>query len=234
MPRASTFVALAELAEEQWGLFTRLQAEATGMAWTTLSRLTRSGSAERVAHGVYRLRGTAADEHIDVHAAWLQLAPSVRAWERTPDQGVVSHRSAAALYGYGHLPADTHQFTFPARRQSRRDDVHLYRAPLAADEWVNHRGLLITRPARIAADLLKEREDPEAVAHVVAEALRAGQDDPVTVATAIAPQAGSFGLERNDGLALMDWLLGLANDPRRGDLINQARRILRRRCRRRG
>src|SRR5688572_23944642 len=122
MPRPSTIVSLAELAEAQWGLFTLRQAEATGMAWTTLSRLVTAGGAERVAHAVYRLRGTAADDHLDVHAAWLQLAPAVRAWERIPSQGVVSHRSAAAVHGFGHLPADIHQFTLPARRQTRRDD----------------------------------------------------------------------------------------------------------------
>src|SRR5688572_26990557 len=109
MPRASTIVSLAQLAEDQWGLFTRRQAEATGMAWTTLTRLVQAGGAERIAHGVYRLRGTAADDHVDVHAAWLQLAPGLPAWERTPSQGVVSHRSAAAIYGFGHLPADIHQ-----------------------------------------------------------------------------------------------------------------------------
>jgi hypothetical protein len=29
---------------------------------------------------------------------------------RTPGQGVVSHRSAAAVYGVGDLPADRHDF----------------------------------------------------------------------------------------------------------------------------
>jgi hypothetical protein len=34
--------------------------------------------------------------------------------------GVVSHRSAAELYGLGHLTADQHEFTVPSRRQTRR------------------------------------------------------------------------------------------------------------------
>jgi hypothetical protein len=47
-------------------------------------------------------------KHLGLRAARLQLAPDAAAWDRTPEQGVVSHRSAAALYGLGHLPADRH------------------------------------------------------------------------------------------------------------------------------
>jgi hypothetical protein len=35
MARSKNLEALADVAEAQWGLFTRRQAEATGMAWTT-------------------------------------------------------------------------------------------------------------------------------------------------------------------------------------------------------
>ncbi|HZC26699.1 MAG TPA: type IV toxin-antitoxin system AbiEi family antitoxin domain-containing protein, partial [Actinopolymorphaceae bacterium] len=112
----TTLSVLAELAEEQWGLFTRRQAEATGMAWSTLARLARSGVVERVAYGLYRLRGAPPVDHLDLRAAWLQLVPDVPAWERTPETGVVSHRSAASVLGLGHLPADTHEFTLPGRR----------------------------------------------------------------------------------------------------------------------
>lgn len=70
---------------------------------------------ERVAHGVYRLTTAPIPDHMELRAAWLQLAPDIPAWERTSAQGVVSHRSAAALYGLGHLPADRHEFTIPNR-----------------------------------------------------------------------------------------------------------------------
>lgn len=198
------------------------------MAWTTLARFVKSGVVERVAHGVYRLRGTPPDDQIDIHAAWLQLAPDTKVWERIPAQGVVSHRSAAAIYGFGHLPADIHQFILPMRRQTRRDDVRLYKASVGADEWVNHQGLIVTRPARVVADLLDDREDPEAVARVVIEAVQSARDDPGAIALAVASQAGSFGFEPGNGLAVLDWLLELAGDPRRDNFIDQARRMLRR------
>jgi predicted transcriptional regulator of viral defense system len=100
---------------------TRRQAEnVAGLAPATFARLASDGSIlERVAHGVYHLTGAPLPDHLDLRAAWLQLAPEVPAWERRPDQGVISHRSAAALYGIGHLPADTHDFTLPARQQTR-------------------------------------------------------------------------------------------------------------------
>jgi Transcriptional regulator, AbiEi antitoxin len=226
MPRATTLESLADLAEDQWGLFSRRQAEATGMAWTTLARLARSGAVERVAHGIYRMRGTPVDDDLALRAAWLQLAPGVKVWERTPEQGVVSRRSAASMYGLGHLPAINHQFILPVRRQTRRADVRLYQAGLADDEWIRHGGLLVTRPSRIAADLLEDREDPEAVAHVIADALRDSKDYPGTVARAVAPHAVKFGLDLGDGLQLLEWLLGLTEDPHRVAWLAEGRNAL--------
>jgi hypothetical protein len=223
VPRATTLEMLADLAEEQSGLFTRRQAESTGMAWSTLARLAKNGAAERVAQGVYRLRGAPPADHLALRAAWLQLAPDVPAWQRRPDEGVISHRSAASVYGLGHLPADVHQFTMPARRQSRRPDVRLHRALIRDAEWIKLRGLLVTRPSRTAADLLSDQEDPQAVAHVVADALRPIYDYPGTVARALAPYAARFGLPHGDGLALMRWLLDLTGDPERAAWLEEAR-----------
>ena len=89
--------------------------------------------------------------------------------------------------GLGHLPADQHEFTFPARRQSRRADVRLHHRKLDDGDWTIARGILVTRPARIAADLLAEHEDPEAVGHVIADAIRAGLERPDTFAAALGP-----------------------------------------------
>jgi hypothetical protein len=52
--------------------------------------------------------------------------------------------------------------TLPERRQTRRPDVRLHRGPVKDSEWIHVRGLPITRPSRIAADLLADREEPEA------------------------------------------------------------------------
>lgn len=224
MTRPSTLARVAEIAEDQWGLITRRQAERAGISKTTLERLTTEGSIlERVAHGVYHLTGAPVPDQTDLRAAWLQLAPQTYAWERTPGQGVVSHRSAAALYGLGHLPADRHEFTVPTRRQSRRPDVRIHVRQLSPGESVEIRGVPVTRPARIAFDLLSDREDPEAVAHIVVDAIRGTFDYPGSFADALAPHAAKFGLRGGDGLALLRWLLDLIGDRETARWMDEAR-----------
>ena len=223
MARPTTLRTLASLAEDQWGLITRRQAEAAGLAWTTLARLASEGAVERVAHGVYRMRGSPPPDHLDLRAAWVQLAPATPVWERKADQGVVSHRSAASVYGLGDLTADDHEFTLPKRRQSRRPDIRFHRAQLVAGEWLNMAGLIVTRPSRIAADLLRDGVEPEAVATIVASALDGIKDYPGTVADAVAPLAGRFGLRRDDGLGLLRWLLELSGRSGVGVWMDEAR-----------
>ncbi|MGP8065172.1 MAG: type IV toxin-antitoxin system AbiEi family antitoxin domain-containing protein [Acidimicrobiales bacterium] len=50
-----TFGRLSAIAEEQWGLVTRRQAERAGVSPATMTRLASNGVLDRVAHGVYRL-----------------------------------------------------------------------------------------------------------------------------------------------------------------------------------
>lgn len=226
MPHASTVSRLAQVAEDQWGLVTRRQAETAGVSPATLQRLSNEGVLERVGHGVYHLAGAPLPDQVPLRVAWLQLAPAIPAWERRPDQGVVSHRSAAALYGFGHLPADTHEFTLPARRQVRRPDVRIHRGKVANDEWEILRGLPVTRPARIAADLLADREDPEAVAQVIADALRGVNEYAGIVAEKLGPHAARFGLRRGDGVALLRWLLDLVGDPQTARWMEDARTVI--------
>ncbi len=219
----STLNRLAEIAEDQWGLVTRRQAERAGVSPDTLRRLTRDSSLERVANGVYHLAGAPSPDHKDLRAAWLQLTPNVLAWERKPDEGVVSHRSAAALYGLGHLPADRHEFTVAKRKQSRRPDMRLHHRQLNTSEWIQLRGLPTTRPSRIASDLLLDGEEPEAVAHMVADAIRGVYDYPGAFVDALAPFAVRFGFRRGDGLAVLRWLLDLVGDPQAPRWLEEAR-----------
>jgi hypothetical protein len=224
MPRPSSLTLLRELAQDQWGLVTRRQLVDAGLGSSALERLVSpDGALERVAWGVYQLAGTPIPGHRDLRAAWLQLAPEIPAWERTAAQGVVSHRSAAALYGLGHLPADQHEFTVPHRHQTRRPDVRIHVRPVGDDEWARVDGLPVTRPRRIATDLARTREDPEAIAQVIAEAIRRGDDSPDGFATALAPHAVPYGFRQGDGLAVLRWLLDLTGDPERSRWTDEAR-----------
>lgn len=211
MVKSAGWAQVQELAEQQWGLVTTRQVEAIGVAWTTLSRQATHGGLERVARGVYRIRGVAETEDLQLKAAWLQLAPTVAVWDRQPTEGVVSHRSAAAVLGLGPLPADLHEFTLPTRRRSRRPDVRLHRGNLTPEDWLPARGLLVTSPRRLVADLLSEREDPEAVGQIFADSLRAGLDTASAVAEKIAPYSAALGARRGDGRALAWRLLDLTD-----------------------
>ena len=224
MPNTPSMGLLSAIAEDQWGLITRRQAVQAGIPRTTMERLTADGSAlKKVAHGVYRLAGAPEPDHLELRAAWLQLAPGVAGWEREPKDGVVSHRSAADMYGLGHLPEERHEFTVTGRRQSRREDVRIHRRALGDAEWIVLRGLPVTRPARIASDLLYDKEDPTSVAHLIGDALRGINDYPGTVADALAPHAARFGLRRGDGIALLRWMLDRIDD-READLwMSEAR-----------
>lgn len=219
-----TIARLAEIAADQWGLITRQQVQRSGTPLKTFDRLVLEGVVvQRVAHGVYRLAAAPIPDHLDLRAAWLQLAPDRLAWERVPEEGVVSHRSAAALYRLGHLPADEHEFTVAKRRQTRRTDVRLHMARIPEKDTIEVSGLPVTLPSRIAADLLARNEDPAAVAQVIADAIRHVYDYPASFAEQLTPLAFKFGVRRGDGLALLTWLLELSGDPDAPGWIRQAR-----------
>jgi predicted transcriptional regulator of viral defense system len=200
MPRRLT--CLRDVAEGQWGLVTLQQARAAGVAWRSLTRLAEAGLLDRVAHGVYRVRGAAEPDHLDLRAAWLQLDPARPAWQRLddPDVAVVSHASAASLYDVGDLRADVHEFSLPDRRQTRRRDVRIHRGRVPPDH-------------RIVVD---------AVAEITREVLERVNDYPRVVAEAVAPYAQRFGLTRGDGPGLLDELLRRAGTPNRVALIVEA------------
>ncbi|HEY5429457.1 MAG TPA: type IV toxin-antitoxin system AbiEi family antitoxin domain-containing protein [Solirubrobacteraceae bacterium] len=214
MPVAGPRNRIAPITEDQWGLITRRQALDAGISKTTLDRLTtEGGDLRRIGHGVYQLAGAPEPDHLDLRAAWLQLAPTIPAWKRDPRSGVVSHRSAAEMYGIGDLPADRHNFTVDRRRQTRQPNIRLHTRSLGDHDWILLRGLPVTLPSRVASDLLHDRDDPEAVANVIADGIRRVFDYPSSFTKALRPHAYRFGLRRGDGLGLLRWLLELVGDP---------------------
>lgn len=223
MPRPAQ--RLFAIAEEQWGLITRRQASEAGIAPRSVARLLEDGRLERVTHGVYRVRGTGEPDHLGLRAAWLQLDPARPAWARLDDPHValVSHASAAALYGVGDLRADVHEFTLAVRRQSRREDVRLHRGTVPAEQRVLLHGLPVTRAGRMIGDLLADHVDPSAVARITAQVVDEVFDYPAVIAERIAPYAASFGFRRRDGAALLDHLLMLADYTNRSEVMAAAR-----------
>src|SRR5581483_1433718 len=186
---------LGPLAEAQQGLVTARQADGRGVPRRDLTRLVQAGGLERVAHGVYRVVGAPRPAVLDLRAAWLQLAPGVEVDRRTLTDGVVSHASAATVYGVGLLEPLAHEFTVPPPRRlrSRRDDVVIHRAPLADGDvdWVEE--VLVTVPARLVADMCAEGLDGEHLAGLVADLLGRRLADRDDLAPALAPYAARYG-----------------------------------------
>ena len=215
---------IPEVAEEQWGLITRRQLEAIGIRPATLARLLADGTLLRVMHGVYRVAGAGEIDHASLRAAWLALDPAVPAWRRleTPDVALVSHASAADLYGVGDLRADVHEFTLPERRQTRRTDVRLHRGRVPERHRILLRGLPVTRAGWMIGDLLADHLEPERVAGITAQVLDRVFDYPSVVADRIAPYAARFGLPSNDGVALLGELLTTAGYRDRDLMLQEA------------
>ena len=222
---AHPFQRLTAISDDQWGLVTRRQAANAGVAASSLAQLIKDGRLDRVAHGVYRVRGGGEPDHIDLRAAWLQLDADKPAWQRfdDPDVAVVSHASAAAMYGVGDLRADVHEFTLPSRRQSRRSDVRLHQGRVPTDRWILLRGLPVLRAGWMVGDLLGDNVDPTSVAQITTEVLDQNLDYPRVIAEELAPHSARFGLPRGNGVALLDHLLTVANYGRREEAIATAR-----------
>lgn len=214
---------IRDVAEGQWGLVTLQQARAADVGWRAVTRLVEAGLLERVAHGVYRVRGAAEPDHLGLRAAWLQLDPGRPAWERLDDDdlAVVSHTSAASLYGVGDLRADVHEFTMPRRRQTRRADVRIHRGRIADEQRLLLHGLPVTRAGRMIGDLLGDHVDLDSVAQITVEVLDRVLDHAGVVAECVGPYAGRFRFARGDGAALLDDLLRRAGRRDRATLVRE-------------
>lgn len=203
---------LGELAAGQWGLFTTPQAQDVGVSRAQLSRLAIAGALLRLAHGVYAQRGSTDTRLLDLRAAWLATDPTRTAGERLADGAdgvVVSHASATAIYGFGDLTADRHEFTTARRKQTRRDDVRFHRTTLTSDEVTIHDGLPVTTVEHTIVDLLSDGHDGEHVAAVLADAVRARMVDTDQLAEALMPFAARFGQDNGDGRGALTHLLDL-------------------------
>ncbi|MGV0430775.1 hypothetical protein ACUY22_11020 [Corynebacterium tuberculostearicum] len=82
------------------------------------------GVLTRVRHGVYATTETSPSAVLEVKAHWLALCPELMAAEHTGDphlaaETVVSHTTAAEMWGMGDLWPDGAHFTVQSRRRSR-------------------------------------------------------------------------------------------------------------------
>ena len=164
---------VSDLADAQRGYFTRAQALREGVDDMDLQRAARSGSIERLDHGVYRLAGAGQDAHRTLRVAWLRLTPDLSPRDRTARPHLwVSHRSAASLLDLGITIADLPEFISDRRLQTRaRVKVRVRSGGLKRSEWMVRDGFAVATPARTIADLAAGRMDGGHLGRIASDAL---------------------------------------------------------------
>jgi predicted transcriptional regulator of viral defense system len=196
---------------EQWGMVTARQAKSLGIDAVTLYRLKDAGFLDLVRRGVYVATSAAVHQHQAEQAAWLALRPAEWAWDREPldpDDGVLSHDTAARLHGFGELVDSEIAFTVPRRRTSRDTDLWF-----KIDDSLTHEdvtivdGLPMTTMLRTVCDLLDQHIDGSHIATIIREAVEAGQLRLDTLADRITPYARRYRVRPLTGTALLEHLL---------------------------
>lgn len=196
---------VSDLASQQWGLVTSAQAKGSGVDLPSLRRLVEYGALARVRHGVYASAATTLSAELEVKAQWLALRPGPMAADRVGDpalavEAVVSHTTAAEMWGIGDLWPDGVHFTVGDRRRSRQPDVRFHRADLTDEDWTIHPevGLPVTTAVRTIFDLAQTGHEPDHLLGLVVDAGRKSLLDEQDLLDAFAGYEDAFGVDRGD------------------------------------
>ncbi|MEX1165059.1 MAG: type IV toxin-antitoxin system AbiEi family antitoxin domain-containing protein [Nitriliruptor sp.] len=136
--------ALYLFAERRAGYVTTAQAAEVGLSRQQLSYLARTGSLERVAQGIYRLRRFPAQRFEDVIVACLWAG----------EDTVASHDTALAVYELTDAMPTTIHVSVPRPFRGRRPGVTVHTAPLGDGERTERAGVPVTTVERTIADVL--------------------------------------------------------------------------------
>ncbi|HET9658018.1 MAG TPA: hypothetical protein VFP72_21880 [Kineosporiaceae bacterium] len=184
---------LFEEADQQWGLLTAEQASHHGCRDGVLTELLRLRILEKlpVTAGVYRVRAGGHHPFPRTYAGWLRLRPLLSASQRlTTSAGVVSHSTAAHVWGLGAVPGPQLEVTLTG--SGTFDDLSegtlLHQGRLLEHEWELRYGMPTTSPARTLADLTDSgRLDVDELAKLLTRVLTGG----LGTATDLQPYAAA-------------------------------------------
>ncbi len=142
---------LAQVARRQHGVVARRQLEAKGLPGNSIDRWIREERLHRIFPGVYAVGHRA----ITVRGWWMAAVLASR------DGAVLSHRSAAALWGiWGSGTGDVH-VTVPRKTRSQRS-IRRHFGVLPTDEVTVRDGIPVTTAARAVLDLAGEKGEAAA------------------------------------------------------------------------
>jgi very-short-patch-repair endonuclease len=133
-----------EIAREQWAVITWAQLRGAGLAASTIARRVRDGRLHRIHSGVYAF---VPPEVLAPEGRWLAAVLACGAG------AVLSHRSAAALWGVLDAELNRPDVTVPIGRAKDVEGVLLHRSRTLADVTTARRGVPVTTLERTIADL---------------------------------------------------------------------------------
>ena len=133
---------IAELADGQHGVVARRQLLALGVGEEAIEVRLRAGRLHRLHRGVYAVGHRVLSREARWMAAVLFAGPDA----------VLSHRSAAALWGMPAPSSRAIEVTTPRKSRSR-GSIHRHFAVLPADEVTTERGIPVTTVPRTLFDL---------------------------------------------------------------------------------
>jgi very-short-patch-repair endonuclease len=136
---------IARVAANQHGVVAKAQLAAAGIPDYSITRRVQAGRLHRLHRGVYAVGHTSLSFEGRCVAAVLALG----------DRAVVSHRSAAALWGLLPSPAGFIDITLPGDGGRRkREGITIHRSlTLIAGVTTRRNGIAVTKPVRTLRDL---------------------------------------------------------------------------------
>lgn len=185
------------LVARQHGIVARAQLLALGFSAAAIQHRIDYGRLHPVARGIYAVGWPYLDKRRRWATAVLAAAgaaPTDFAGEPYLGGGtVLSHRSAAALWGIGTEQAVIH-LTVRGSRYARRPGLTVHRRPsLAAMEICWHDGLPVTSPVQTLIDIATEL-NPIAIERAVNDADKRDLIDPEALRLALDDHAGEPGV----------------------------------------
>jgi very-short-patch-repair endonuclease len=138
---------IAGIAGRQHGIVTRAQLIAAGLDASTIGRRVDTARLHLLYRGVYAVGHRPPSPHARAMAAVLACGPGA----------VLSHRSAAALWGIGRWRSEV---DVTAKTKHTRPSVRVHRSrTLQQDDITHHHGIPVTTPARTLLDLAGVLDD---------------------------------------------------------------------------
>ncbi len=173
-----------KLVRDQHGVLTRTDLERLGFSRRGIEHRVKSGRLHLISRGVYAV----GRRELTPHGRWMAAVLICG------DEAMLSHRSAAQLWGIGYEKAKRIDVTVRRRAEIRRTGLKVRSRPaLDASSFVHRFGIPVTHPVQTLIDLATELE-PMRLERSVNEADKLDLVDPETLRRALDGHAGVPGV----------------------------------------